>query len=256
MYTTSEQAAVACGRGRSQEPLGSPDSLSLSQKLTRKLVHIICGPGFVLTWLLFRCATAIPLVDSATKCDTPPPRSSSPEARFIAALVPLANGVRLVAIGSKWVDNPAAVKAISRSGDSTELLRGPLYYVLVMVVATVAFWRTSPVGLVVIALMCFGDGFADVAGRRWGKAHKWAFNPDKSYAGSAAMFIGGLGCAAALLAAFSAAGYVSVSWQTAAPALVAITAAATLVEALPLSDAVDDNISVPSVAMVLAALML
>jgi phytol kinase len=170
--------------------------------------------------------------------------------------VPLANGVRLVAIGSKWVDNPAAVKAISRSGDSTELLRGPLYYVLVMIVATVTFWRTSPVGLVVISLMCFGDGFADVAGRRWGRDHKWAFNPDKSYAGSAAMFVGGLGCAAALLAAFSAAGYVSVSWQTAAPALVAITAAATLVEALPLSDAVDDNISVPSVAMVLAALML
>jgi hypothetical protein len=26
-----------------------------SQKLTRKLVHIICGPGFVVCWLLFRC---------------------------------------------------------------------------------------------------------------------------------------------------------------------------------------------------------
>jgi len=170
--------------------------------------------------------------------------------------VPLANGVRLVAIGAKWIDNPAAVKAISREGDPSELLRGPLYYVLVMITATLAFWRSSPVGLVVIALMCFGDGLADVVGRRFGRNHKWPFNPSKSYAGSAAMFIAGLACAVALLAIFSAAGHVSVSWQTALPALTAIAAAATLVEALPVNDAIDDNISVPSVAMVLAALLL
>ena len=33
-----------------------PICLAHSQKLTRKLVHIVCGPGFLLTWLLFRRA--------------------------------------------------------------------------------------------------------------------------------------------------------------------------------------------------------
>jgi len=39
-----------------------------------------------------------------------------------------------------------------------ELLRGPLIYVAAMVIATVVFWRNSPVGIVAISLMCGGDG--------------------------------------------------------------------------------------------------
>ena len=87
-----------------------------------------------------------------------PACSNSSEARYIAALVPLANGVRLFCIGTGLVSNEAAVKAISREGDKSELLRGPLYYVVVMVFATIAFWRASPVGIVAISLMCGGDG--------------------------------------------------------------------------------------------------
>ena len=44
-------------------------------------------------------------------------RSDSSEARYIAACVPLANGVRLAAIGLGVLRNDAAVKAISREGD-------------------------------------------------------------------------------------------------------------------------------------------
>lgn len=44
-------------------------------------------------------------------------RSDSAEARYIAACVPLANGVRLAAIGTGLLRNDAAVKAISREGD-------------------------------------------------------------------------------------------------------------------------------------------
>ncbi len=45
-------------------------------------------------------------------------------------------------------------------------------------------------------------------------------------------------------------------WGHTLPAVVLISAVATLVEALPLTDALDDNVSVPSVAMLLGALLL
>jgi hypothetical protein len=39
-----------------------------------------------------------------------------------------------------------------------ELLRGPLYYVLVLYASTVFFWRQSPVGMIALSMMCAGDG--------------------------------------------------------------------------------------------------
>ena len=78
-----------------------------------------------------------------------------------------------------------------------ELLRGPLFYVLVMTAVTVVFWRESPVGMMVLSLMCGGDGLADIIGRRFG-ATKLPFNRSKSWAGSAAMFAGKLLLEAAL----------------------------------------------------------
>lgn len=71
----------------------------------------------------------------------------------------------------------------------TELLRGPLFYVMVMTATTLVFWRQSPVGMMVIALMCGGDGLADIIGRKYGSA-KLPFNRSKSWAGSLAMFSG------------------------------------------------------------------
>jgi hypothetical protein len=53
--------SVAPGRtGEVGEPLSLTRIAFSPQKLTRKLVHIICGPGFVLTWLLFRCSHCHP----------------------------------------------------------------------------------------------------------------------------------------------------------------------------------------------------
>ena len=70
-----------------------------------------------------------------------------------------------------------------------ELLRGPLLYIVVVIAVTVLFWRESPVGLIVLSLMCGGDGLADIVGRQYGSA-KLPFNVDKSWAGSLAMFSG------------------------------------------------------------------
>ena len=95
-----------------------------------------------------------------------------------------------------------------------------------------------------------------MVGRRLGRGNKLPFNPNKSFAGSAAMFLGSLAFSFGLLAVFTRAGAFALDWAAAAPAVALICAAATVVEALPLTDALDDNVSVPSVAMLLSALLL
>jgi hypothetical protein len=72
------------------------------QKLSRKLVHTLAGPGFLACWPLFGAA---------------------PYSRFIAMLVPALNGLRLLLVGSGVVKDERAVMAMSRSGDPRELLR-------------------------------------------------------------------------------------------------------------------------------------
>ena len=71
----------------------------------------------------------------------------------------------------------------------SELLRGPLYYVIVLLIATVAAWRMSPVPIVALAFMCGGDGLADIAGRNIG-GPKLPNNSRKTWAGSIAMLLG------------------------------------------------------------------
>ena len=46
------------------------------------------------------------------------------------------------------------LQAMTRTGDPAELLRGPLYYVIVLLAVTGVYWRDSPVGLIITALMC------------------------------------------------------------------------------------------------------
>lgn len=60
---------------------------------------------------------------------------------------------------------------------------------LIMTAVTVVFWRESPVGMMVLSLMCGGDGLADIIGRKYGTV-KLPFNKAKSWAGSLAMFTG------------------------------------------------------------------
>lgn len=110
---------------------------------------------------------------------------------MIAAAVPCINLIRILLVGSGLVNDPALVKSTSRSGDKGELLRGPLYYVVVLIGATLAFWRESPAGLIAVSMMCGGDGLADIVGRRFGGQNRLPWNDTKSWAGSAAMLLGG-----------------------------------------------------------------
>lgn len=196
----------------------------LEPKLSRKFIHIGTGPLFVLCWPFF---------------------SDDYSARYFAALVPLSITVQFIATGLGWIQDPAAVKAMTRTGNPKEILRGPLYYGLVFVICTICFWRTSPVGIVALMLMCGGDGLADIVGRRFG-VHKLPLNPEKSWAGSAAMWVGSFGFAWAMLVWF---GHLGLLFLPLGATVAAIALIATFVEALPFRDI--DNLTLTGTAIVL-----
>lgn len=206
----------------------------LEQKLSRKIIHIGTGPLFLLSWPFF---------------------SFEPGARYLAALVPLSITVQFVGIGLGLVEDPDAVQAMTRTGNPQDVLKGPLYYGLVFVACTIGFWRSSPVGILALMMMCGGDGLADIVGRRWG-IHKLPFNADKSWAGSAAMFLGSFLFAVSFLSLFNALDFLQpqLNWGVAVGRVSAIAILATLVEALPLRDI--DNLTLTGVAVVLGLWLL
>ena len=202
----------------------------LERKLSRKVIHTTSGPFFMLTWPLFGAA---------------------PYSQLFAALVPTVQAVRLFSIGSGLIKNENAVKAVSREGDKSELLGGPFIYTLVLLIVTALFWRNSPAGIAALCLMCGGDGLADIVGRRLGQANPLPWNNSKSFAGSAAMFAGGLSCSLFYVWLFHYCGYMEVDAGGAFGRLALISAICTAVESLPVTGILDDNISVPVLALLL-----
>jgi phytol kinase len=138
-------------------------------KLSRKIIHIGTGPLFVLCWLLYK---------------------DTPDARWLAALVPFTITVQFTLIGLGILKDEASVKAMSRTGDPKEILRGPLFYGIMFVVLTLIYWKDSPIGIVGLMMMCGGDGIADIVGRRI-TSPKLPWSREKSIAGSVGVLAGG-----------------------------------------------------------------
>jgi phytol kinase len=199
----------------------------IESRLSRKLIHIGTGPIFVLCWLLF---------------------PGEWYDRYLAALVPGLITVQFALIGLGIIKDEASVKAMSRSGDPREILRGPLYYGIMFVLLTVFFWKDSPVGMVALMMMCGGDGVADLIGR-WIRSPRLPWSGEKSVAGSLSVFIGGFGLSLAILAV-----YVSLEIFPAPLAgyllpLALIALASMAVESLPHKDV--DNITMTVTAALL-----
>ncbi|KAL4199904.1 hypothetical protein AMTRI_Chr03g147130 [Amborella trichopoda] len=133
-----------------------------------------------------------------------------------------------------------------------ELLRGPLYYVLALIYCTLFYWRESPIGVISLAMMCAGDGVADVLGRRFGN-HKLPFNKQKSWVGSICMFVFGFSVSLGMLFYFSNLGYIQLDWGSTIEKVLIIAMAATIVESLPITGLLDDNITVPLSSMLVAS---
>ena len=52
-------------------------------------------------------------------------------------------------------------------------------YGAVIAVLAALYWRYSPIGVTAIAVLCAGDGFADIIGRQYGGSNKLPHSPDK-----------------------------------------------------------------------------
>ena len=203
----------------------------IDSKTSRKLIHIGTGPIFVLCWLMF---------------------PDLPISRWLAALVPLLITVQFALVGTGILKDEAAVKAMSRTGDRREILRGPLFYGIMFVAITLIYWKDSLIGIPALMMMCGGDGIADIVGRRVCSA-RLPWSPDKSVAGTLSVFVGGwlmtifvfaiyvwLGVFSGPLARF----LLPVTW-------IALGAAA--VESLPFKDV--DNITLTAVSALIGHLV-
>jgi len=204
----------------------------IESRLSRKLIHILTGPLFVLCWLLF-------------------PNQFWYE-RWLAALVPLLFTVQFALIGLGIIQDEASVKAMSRSGDRREILKGPLFYGIIFVVMTVLFWKDSPIGMTALMLMCGGDGLADVMGRGL-KSAPLPWSKGKTWFGSLGMFLGGWVMTVFILAIFVSAGVFPGPFAGYLLPVTLIALVGTLVESLPLEDV--DNITVTLAAVALGYLL-
>jgi phytol kinase len=204
----------------------------ISSAISRKIIHIGTGPIFVLCWLFFNDATISP---------------------YLAALVPLGITLQFFLVGTGILKDPAAVEAMSRSGDRREILRGPLFYGIVFVLLTIIFWRRSPIGIVALMILCGGDGLADIAGKFIGGV-KIPWSPKKTLAGSLTMFLGGLILSTLGLWVFISNNYFQSPITDYLLPIGLVSLAATLVESLPFKDV--DNITVPIISVALGILLL
>lgn len=203
----------------------------MDSKMSRKVIHIGTGPLFVLCWLMF---------------------NDAPEARWLAALVPFSITVQFALIGLGVMKDEASVKAMSRTGDPKEILRGPLFYGIMFVVLTLIFWKDSPVGIVALMMLCGGDGIADMVGRNV-RSPKLSWSEKKSIAGSIGVFVGGWVLAALVLFVYVQAGIFASPFSSYLMPLTWIALGTTIVESLPFKDV--DNITATVVAAVMGYFM-
>lgn len=203
----------------------------IESRLSRKLIHIGTGPIFVSCWLMY---------------------PDLPISRWLAALVPLVITAQFVLVGTGVIKDEAAVKAMSRTGDPREILRGPLFYGIVFVAVTLLYWRDSLIGIPALMMLCGGDGIADILGRRV-RSPKLPWSPEKSVAGSLSVFLGGWLLTLVIFAIYVWAGefrgpvtrfVLPVTW---------IALGAMLVESLPFKDV--DNITMTVVSILIGHLV-
>jgi len=203
----------------------------IESRLSRKIIHIGTGPIFVLCWLMFTDVSI---------------------SRWLAALVPLAITTQFALVGLGVIKDEVAVKAMSRTGDRREILRGPLFYGIVFVAMTLIYWKDSLIGIPALMIMCGGDGIADIVGRRV-HSPKLPWSPEKSVAGSLSVFIGGWLLTMLLFAVYVWFGAFSGPMTRFLFPVTIVAAGATLVESLPFKDI--DNITITLACAVIGHLV-
>jgi phytol kinase len=199
---------------------------------SRKIIHTLSAPLFMLFWPLFSPALG---------------------SKFFAAIVPSLNAIRLYLASTGSGENSLR-KAVSRSGDANEALGGPFIYVCILAASILFFWRSSPVGIVALSCLAAGDGLADLIGRRLGANNQWP-GLKKSVAGSLAFWAGSLVTSVGLLLWMQYWGCLELPfggselWLRVA----VITLGSAILELVPIAD---DNYTVPFSAALLTMVLL
>jgi len=148
--------------------------------ISRKVIHLFAAPLWLITWLLF---------------------SSDMYSRYFATVVPIIFMLLFLGIGTGMMKNEEFVRTMSRSGEPRELLKGTLFYTIIMIISSILFWFVPvdianvpqfaifvPTAILVFGPLAGGDGFADIIGRKWGK-RKFKIFAEKSLEGTIAMFL-------------------------------------------------------------------
>jgi len=203
----------------------------IESRLSRKLIHIDTGPIFVLCWLMY---------------------PDLPISRWLAALVPFVITTQFVLVGTGILKDDAAVKAMSRTGDRREILRGPLFYGIVFILMTLIYWKDSPIGIPALMMMCGGDGIADIVGRRV-NSPKLPSSREKSVAGSLSVLAGGWLLTLLIFALYIWAGEFDGPLSRYLAPITWIALGAMLVESLPYKDI--DNITITLVSVLVGHLV-
>lgn len=138
------------------------------QELSRKVVHIAAGSWLVF-WIFF---------------------DQSNYSKYFNIAPAAIWAVLLLIKGFTAKEDDEAVKTMTRTGDKKELLRGPFYFTIVMIVMGTLFFYES-VAAVSMGILGWGDGIAPLVGKKYGK-HKYNFVTEKSYEGSLAFFLFGV----------------------------------------------------------------
>ncbi|OYT59824.1 phosphatidate cytidylyltransferase [Euryarchaeota archaeon ex4484_178] len=123
------------------------NSGKLNINISRKVIHTFSAPIFLFFFPFYSGSWYSPL---------------------IGAIVPLIFALKFLTIGLGLTKDETFVNTMSRTGDPRELLRGTFYYTLVMIFVSL-FWWTHPLAVVAFSILAFGDGFADIIGRKYGK---------------------------------------------------------------------------------------
>jgi dolichol kinase len=197
----------------------------VSQYFTRKVIHVVAGPALIVSFIFYSGMWYSP---------------------YIALVAPLLFAFLFLLIGTGMINNNLSerfIQSMSRSGDPKELMRGTFYYCLVGVSLTLISWTSiplktsySPMSIVIAMTLAFGDGFADIVGRKINRM-KFKIIAEKSVPGSLAMFLTSVITCFITLAIF---GYDLIEMGLLTLIVILI---ATIIEAL--SPRETDNITIP-----------
>ncbi|MHA2330254.1 MAG: diacylglycerol/polyprenol kinase family protein [Candidatus Hodarchaeales archaeon] len=143
------------------------DSGTLSSDLSRKVIHIAAG-SYIWIWLF-----------------TDPTDMFS---YLFNIIVPLLFFVTFMYKGNNATSEDKDVKTMTRTGDPKELLKGPLYFTIVMMIAGTIFFNTY-VGIFMMAIVGWGDGIAPYIGQKYGGPKYKTLGREKTLTGSISVFL-------------------------------------------------------------------